>query len=95
MGHGYEVDFHWPVLGLVVKTDGLRYHRTPAEQASDRCRDHAHTAVGLAQLRFTHGQVKYEKEHVRRCCGPPPRGCRGDPPRSRPRHAGSPAGRNA
>ncbi len=64
--NGYEVDFHWPALGLVVETDGLRYHRTPAEQASDRRRDQAHTAAGLTQLRFTHGQVKYEKEHVRR-----------------------------
>lgn len=25
-----------PDLGLVVETDGLRYHRTPAEQARDR-----------------------------------------------------------
>ena len=28
--NGFEVDFHWPELGLVVETDGLRYHRTPA-----------------------------------------------------------------
>jgi hypothetical protein len=25
----FEVDFFWPDLGLVVETDGLRYHRTP------------------------------------------------------------------
>lgn len=35
----FEVDFYWPDLGLVVETDGLRYHRTPAEQARDRLRD--------------------------------------------------------
>jgi very-short-patch-repair endonuclease len=64
--NGYEVDFHWPALGFVVETDGLRYHRTPAKQARDRRRDQAHTAAGLTQLRFTHGQVKYEKDHVRR-----------------------------
>ncbi len=64
--NGYEVDFHWPALRLVVETDGLRYHRTPAEQAEDRRRDQVHTAAGLTQLRFTHGQVKYEKDHVRR-----------------------------
>jgi very-short-patch-repair endonuclease len=64
--NGYEVDFHWPALRLVVETDGLRYHRTPAEQAEDRRRDQAHTAAGLTQLRFTHGQVKYEKDHMRR-----------------------------
>jgi uncharacterized protein DUF559 len=63
--NGFEVDFYWPRLGLVVETDGLRYHRTPAEQARDRLRDQTHTAAGLAQLRFTHYQVKYEAAHVR------------------------------
>jgi len=62
----FEVDFHWPDLGLVVETDGLRYHRTPAEQARDRLRDQAHTAAGLTQLRFTHEQVRYEPEYVMR-----------------------------
>jgi very-short-patch-repair endonuclease len=62
---GFEVDFYWPELGLVVETDGLRYHRTPAEQARDRLRDQAHTAAGLTQLRFTHEQVRYEPEYVR------------------------------
>src|SRR5690348_11217402 len=60
----FEVDFYWPDLGLVVETDGLRYHRTPAEQARDRLRDQAHTAAGLTQLRFTHEQVRYEAAHV-------------------------------
>jgi len=63
--NGFEVDFYWPELGLVVETDGLRYHRTPAEQARDRLRDQAHTAAGLTNLRFTHEQVSYEPEHVR------------------------------
>jgi very-short-patch-repair endonuclease len=62
----FEVDFYWPDLGLVVETDGLRYHRTPAEQARDRLRDQAHTAAGLTQLRFTHEQVRYEPEYVRK-----------------------------
>ena len=60
----FEVDFYWPDLGLVVETDGLRYHRTPAEQARDRLRDQAHTAAGLTPLRFTHEQVRYEPAHV-------------------------------
>jgi very-short-patch-repair endonuclease len=60
----FEVDFYWPDLGLVVETDGLRYHRTPAGQARDRLRDQAHTASGLTPLRFTHEQVRYEPEHV-------------------------------
>jgi very-short-patch-repair endonuclease len=64
--NGYEVDFYWPDLGLVVESDGLTYHRTPAEQASDRRRDQAHTAAGLANLRFTDEQVRYEPDYVRR-----------------------------
>jgi very-short-patch-repair endonuclease len=62
--NGFEVDFYWPDLGLVVETDGLQYHRTPAEQARDRLRDQAHTAAGMRPLRFTHEQVRYEPEHV-------------------------------
>ena len=61
---GYEVDFYFPGLGLVIETDGLAYHRTPAQQARDRLRDQAHTAAGLTQLRFTHGQIHYDPDHV-------------------------------
>jgi very-short-patch-repair endonuclease len=62
--NGFEVDFYWPDLGLVVETDGLRYHRTPAQQARDRLRDQTHTAAGMTPLRFTHEQVRYEPAHV-------------------------------
>ncbi len=61
---GHEVDFHFDDLGLVVETDGLTYHRTPAQQAKDRERDQDHAAAGLTQLRFTHEQIKYEPERV-------------------------------
>ncbi|MET0558538.1 MAG: DUF559 domain-containing protein [Solirubrobacterales bacterium] len=63
--NGLEVDFYWPRLGLVVETDGLRYHRTPSAQNRDRVRDQTHTAAGLTQLRFTHWQVKHEAAYVR------------------------------
>jgi very-short-patch-repair endonuclease len=62
--NGYRVDLFWPELGLVVETDGLRYHRTPAQQARDRLRDQAHTAAGLTPLRFTRGQVRFEPGYV-------------------------------
>ena len=62
--NGHKVDFFWPDLGLVVETDGLRYHRTPAQQAQDRVRDQTHTAAGLTPLRFTHAQVRFEQQHV-------------------------------
>lgn len=64
--NGFEVDFFWPDLGLVVETDGLRYHRTPSTQSRDVLRDQAHIASGLTPLRFSHYQVKYEPDHVRR-----------------------------
>lgn len=64
--NGFEVDFVWPQLGLIVETDGLRYHRTPASQARDRLRDQAHTAAGMTPLRFTHAQVRYEPRHVQK-----------------------------
>jgi very-short-patch-repair endonuclease len=62
--NGFKVDFWWPDLGLVVETDGLRYHRTPAQQARDRIRDQAHTAAGLTPLRFTRAQVVFERQRV-------------------------------
>ena len=63
--NGFRVDFYWPTLGLVVETDGLRYHRTPAQQARDLVRDQAHIAAGMTPLRFTHAQVRFESASVR------------------------------
>jgi very-short-patch-repair endonuclease len=62
--NGFRVDFFWPELGLVIETDGLRYHRTAGQQAKDRLRDQTHTAAGLVPLRFTHWQVRHDPRHV-------------------------------
>jgi hypothetical protein len=62
--NGFKVDFYWPDLGLVVETDGLRYHRTAAAQGRASVRDQTHTARGLTTLRFTHAQVRFESDHV-------------------------------
>jgi very-short-patch-repair endonuclease len=62
--NGYKIDFYWPELGLVVETDGLRYHRTPAQQAKDAVRDQAHTAAGLTPLRFPRAQVVFQPNSV-------------------------------
>jgi very-short-patch-repair endonuclease len=48
----------------VVETDGLKYHRTPTQQAHDRRRDQTHTAAGLTQLRFTRAQIRFEPNYV-------------------------------
>lgn len=58
--NGHRVDFYWPELGLVVETDGLRYHRTAGQQTRDRRRDQAHAVAGLTTLRFTAAQVRFE-----------------------------------
>ena len=60
----FEVDFFWPELGLVVETDGWRYHRTPSAQTRDALRFQVHVANGLTPLRFSHWQVKHEPRHV-------------------------------
>ena len=64
--NGFRVDFFWPELQLIVETDGLRYHRTPAQQAKDALRDQTHAAAGFTPLRFTRAQVRYERAHVQR-----------------------------
>jgi hypothetical protein len=61
---GFRVDFCWPDLALVVETDGLRYHRTAAQQTVDRRRDQTHMAAGRTPLRFSHAQVAFEPDHV-------------------------------
>ncbi|HXF32812.1 MAG TPA: type IV toxin-antitoxin system AbiEi family antitoxin domain-containing protein [Solirubrobacterales bacterium] len=61
---GYEVDFWFPDHALIVETDGLRYHRTPAQQARAAKRDQVHTSSGLRVLRFTHWQIAYEADEV-------------------------------
>ena len=61
---GYEVDFCFPDHDLIVETDGLRYHRTPAQQARAAKRDQTHTAAGLRVLRFTHWQIAHAADEV-------------------------------
>lgn len=64
--NGHEVDFYFPALDFVVETDGLTYHRTPAQQANDVARDQDHSAAGTHSLRFTHAQIRYEPKRVTR-----------------------------
>jgi hypothetical protein len=62
--NSHRVDFIYDDLGLVVETDGLRYHRTPSQQSKDLRRDQDHAAAGQERLRFSHWQVKYEPARV-------------------------------
>jgi very-short-patch-repair endonuclease len=54
---GHEVDFFFPDHRLIVETDGLRYHRTPSQQARMVKRDQDHVAGGYRVIRFTHWQI--------------------------------------
>lgn len=64
--NGYEVDFFWPELGIVVEADGLRYHRTASQQRRGLERDQTHLAAGMWPLRFSHWQIEHDAAHVRR-----------------------------
>jgi very-short-patch-repair endonuclease len=61
-----RVDFVWSELGLVVETDGWRYHRTPSQQARDNRRMQAHARAGRTAVRFSHYEIRYEPAHVQR-----------------------------
>jgi very-short-patch-repair endonuclease len=61
---GMRLDFYWPELRLVVETDGLTYHRTPAQQAADRKRDQVLTAAGLRCVRFPNQQIREDPDDV-------------------------------
>jgi very-short-patch-repair endonuclease len=60
----HEVDFLFPDHDLIVETDGLRYHRTPSQQARAARRDQVHTAAGFRVLRFTHWQIAHAADEV-------------------------------
>ncbi|MCR8671822.1 endonuclease domain-containing protein [Agrococcus sp. HG114] len=58
---GQFVDF---LIGtsLVVEIDSQRWHASPAQQASDRARDAALTALGYRVIRFTYEQITFERD---------------------------------
>jgi hypothetical protein len=61
---GYETDFFFPDHDLIVETDGLRYHRTAAQQSRAVKRDQKHVAAGFRVLRFTHWQIAHAADEV-------------------------------
>ena len=63
---GFEVDFHWPDIGLVVETDGGEFHRTRRAFENDRRRDVVLTTAGFRVVRFTHAQVTHEGDDTAR-----------------------------
>jgi very-short-patch-repair endonuclease len=51
--HGYEVDFLWRDLHLVVEIDGFQFHGTRRAFERDRHKDARLAAAGFIVLRFT------------------------------------------
>ena len=88
---GFEVDFWFPELNVVVETDGGEFHRTPAQQTNDRRREHAHAEAGRYCLRFTHLQIARHPADVERTLAsrrrPPPRAAPSTATRGRARAA--------
>ena len=57
---GFVVDFLWRERGLIVETDGERFHRGPVAASEDRTRDHRLRQLGYEVLRFSYWQVVNE-----------------------------------
>ena len=58
--HGWELDFLWSDVGLVVEIDGYRFHSSPARFERDRTKEAALRAHGLTVMRFSWRQVRDE-----------------------------------
>jgi very-short-patch-repair endonuclease len=62
---GYEVDFLWRRIGLVVELDGLAAHATRAAVLRDRERDRVLWRRGLRTMRLTSEALDVEREVLR------------------------------
>jgi very-short-patch-repair endonuclease len=54
---GEEVDACWRAAGVIVETDGWRFHRGRAAFQRDRAKSNRLTLLGWTVLRFTHDDV--------------------------------------
>jgi very-short-patch-repair endonuclease len=62
---GYEVDFLWRRVGLVVELDGLEEHGTRAAVRRDRQRDRELWRAGFRTMRLTDDALDAEEEVLR------------------------------
>lgn len=51
--HGFEVDFYWPALGIVVELDGAAFHSGLIARQRDEARTRALEAQGLIVIRIS------------------------------------------
>jgi very-short-patch-repair endonuclease len=59
---GYEVDFVWTRVGLVVELDGVAAHTTRAALNADRLRDRRLWRAGLRTMRLTDDALDAEED---------------------------------
>lgn len=62
--HGFEVDFYWPAVGLVLEVDGFRFHASRRAFEHDRRKDATLQAAGIRTMRTTWRQVNVEPTAV-------------------------------
>jgi very-short-patch-repair endonuclease len=55
---GYEVDFLWRELMLIVETDGGPWHSTVVDRDKDARRDAVHRALGYEVVRITDAEME-------------------------------------
>ncbi len=60
----FEVDFLWRPARLIAETDGREHHGTPAAFERDRARDARLMVLGYRVVRFTHRQLRHERDVV-------------------------------
>jgi very-short-patch-repair endonuclease len=58
---GFEVDFYWRELGLVVEVDGYRWHASKSAFERDRRKDAILRGNGLHLMRVTWDQMERER----------------------------------
>lgn len=61
---GYEVDFYWPSVRLVVEVDGYDAHSGRVAFERDRLKQATLTAHGLAVMRVTGRQIRNDPDGV-------------------------------
>ena len=55
---GYEADFLWPELMLIIETDGGPWHSTDVDRAKDADRDATHRDLGYEVIRIPDHQIE-------------------------------------
>jgi very-short-patch-repair endonuclease len=69
--NGFETDFHWPELRLVVEVDGFQHHREKEQFDADRYRGLVHRASGYEVIRISADHVYDEPALVLRALRSP------------------------